>query len=708
MNVFEDCHKINDLLIVGNEHEARNELIRLLATLRENGIEYSPLINHLIREVGLFPYLEPTTASWQERYIYEVFKADVGDPEAITLHREQSRLLNSLLAGKSIAVSAPTSFGKSFVIDSFIAIKKPSNVVILVPTIALADETRRRLERKFGRTYKIITAADQSLTEKNILIFPQERAISYAGVLKHIDILIVDEFYKASSDFDNERSPALIRAIIKLSKIAAQRYFLAPNISELKENPFTQGMEILHLDFNTVFLERTELFSQIGKDEQKKSEILIDILGQNPSKTLIYAGTYTNIDKLSTLLMTRLETLNRNLLNSFRSWLAKNYDPNWALANLVVKGVGIHNGRLHRPLSQIQIKLFDDKEREGIDRIISTSSIIEGVNTSAEIVVLWSNRNGKAKINDFTYKNIIGRGGRMFRHFIGKIFILEEPPADTKTRLVLEIPDKLLGILDENSFDFDLTPGQKETLEQYKAEMQELVGPENFAYFRESEVFQSSDFDVILKIVRDIKHNTSSWNGLGYLNSNDASDWDYFLKKLIRLRPGAWDIEYDRYVKFVKILSKNWQLSIPNLLQELNELDIEIDKFFQLERNTTFKLASLLSDVHTIYNRLNLANPVDLTPAISKLSHAFLPVVVYQLEEYGMPRMISRKIHAAKVLNLENPAISVHEAIETFRKIGCEQLVKSVGEFDEFDEYILRYFYEGIEYERWSLTTPSF
>jgi len=76
MELFSRCHKVNDLLLSGEDAEARNELIRLLATLREDGLEYSPLVNRLIREVGLFPYLDPSTASWQERYVYEVFKAE--------------------------------------------------------------------------------------------------------------------------------------------------------------------------------------------------------------------------------------------------------------------------------------------------------------------------------------------------------------------------------------------------------------------------------------------------------------------------------------------------------------------------------------------------------------------------------------------------------------------------------------------------------
>ena len=128
-------------------------------------------LNSLIRKVGLYPYMDIDSADWQDAFVYNLFKADVGLNEDKALHREQYRLLSSLLEGKNIAVSAPTSFGKSFVIDAFIKIKKPQNVAIIVPTIALTDETRRRLYKKFAKDYNIITTTDVQLGEKNIFIF---------------------------------------------------------------------------------------------------------------------------------------------------------------------------------------------------------------------------------------------------------------------------------------------------------------------------------------------------------------------------------------------------------------------------------------------------------------------------------------------------------------------------------------------------------
>lgn len=694
MDIFQQCHQINDHLTNGEEHDARTELIKMLEDIRQSGLDYTELVNRLIREVGLFPYMQSDTASWQERFIYEVFKVDIGEPEPVTLHREQSRLLRKLLAGQSIAVSAPTSFGKSFVIDSFVSIADPGNVVILVPTIALADETRRRMQRKFAHRYKFITTSDQLLDERNIFIFPQERAFGYLNKIESIDMLIVDEFYKASREFDRDRSPALIRAILELSRISKQRYFLAPNINELKENIFTRGMEFMRLDFNTVFLSKTELYREIGKDKEKKNDVLLRILNQNQSKILIYAGTFANISNLANLLMTSLHALPRPLLINFRSWLAKNYDPNWALPHLIEKGVGVHNGRLHRSLSQIQIQLFE--EAEGLDRIISTSSIIEGVNTSAEIVILWSNRNGRAKIDDFTYKNIIGRGGRMFRHFIGKVFILEEPPEESHTELDLVLPDELLGILDESRLNLELSSDQVAAIEQYRSELGEIVGSEFTLELQANGQLMNSSASLILRIANVLRREANSWNGLEHLNSSDIEAWEHYLYKLINLQPGAWGIEYRKYVEFVKILSRNWKATIPEMLADLNDYDIGIEQFFELERSTTFRLAPLLSDVQAMYNAINQERPVDLTLAISRFSHAFLPSPVYQLEEYGLPRMLSRKIQEASVIDFEAEGLTIHNVIDQFAAIGFEGILSSIGSLDQFDQYILNFFYEGI------------
>lgn len=692
-DMFELMHEINDRINDGKIDDARNLVIKALADIEKNQRDFPEPLNHFIRSVGLYPYLNLDKASWQEKFVYETFKVDVGG-ENVTLHKEQSSLLKMLIEGKDIAVSAPTSFGKSFVVDSFIAIKKPSNVMIIVPTIALTDETRRRIQKKFAKEYKIITTTDVELGEKNIFIFPQERATNYIGIIEELDILIIDEFYKASKEHDKERSPSLLRAILKLSEKSKQRYFLAPNIKHLNESIFTQGMEFISLDFNTVFLDKFNVYLDVDKEIYTKSDALLDILQDYKGNTLIYAGTYSAISELANLLIAETPVQKSELLADFAHWLTKNYSRNWQLTNLVKRGCGIHNGQLHRSLSQIQIKLFE--ENSGLNKIVSTSSIIEGVNTSAENVVLWRNKNGQPKLNDFTYRNIIGRGGRMFKHFIGNIFLLEKPPAEEDNQLNIDFSEELAAHVGVDEYSKQLSPDQIAKIIAYKEEMSELLGEDNFNRLQQENAFNDSDSTVVLKVTRALHDTPEKFNGLAYLNSDNPNNWEHSLYSILRVIPDYVGARYSDIVEFVKVIANNWHYDFPQLLEQLAVYDIGIDKFFDLERKASYKLPSLLKEINRAQKELYPERHVDISPFIAKVSNAFLPPNVFILEEYGLPRMISKRVHDSGFIDLENPEIPIHDIIDSFNAIGKYAISNCSQQLDNFDKYIINHFYDGI------------
>lgn len=56
--VFDICYNINELILNSQMDTARTEVIKLLDRLNREGKEYSPMVNHFIREVGLFPYID--------------------------------------------------------------------------------------------------------------------------------------------------------------------------------------------------------------------------------------------------------------------------------------------------------------------------------------------------------------------------------------------------------------------------------------------------------------------------------------------------------------------------------------------------------------------------------------------------------------------------------------------------------------------------
>ncbi len=284
----------------------------------------------------------------------------------------------------------------------------------------------------------------------------------------------------------------------------------------------------------------------------------------------------------------------------------------------------------------------------------------------------------------------------MFKHFVGKIYILEPPPDKSETQLSLNFPDELLGDIDESDYEQELTKEQIAKIISYKDEMSGILGNENFKSLNSSGALESSNSLVVRDIARDVAGSPEGWNGLAYLNSDDVDTWDHYLYKAIQLQPEGWGTRYSNFVGFIKILSKNWTHSLPELLHELDTLDIGIDKFFKLERTVTFKLAALLNDINVINKTVSPDKGVDISPFINKITNAFLPATVYQLEEYGLPRMMTKKIHVSGLINFENSELTLHSSLQLLREIGIHEVSAAVNIFSDFDHYILDYFYQGI------------
>lgn len=699
IDIFDACVIINNLLNQGKLNDARSEIIKLLQ--RSQGIvePYEELVNHLIREVGLYPYIDIEKASWQDAFAYEAFKVNTGDTEKKTLHLAQSEVLSALLNGESIAVSAPTSFGKSFVIDAFIAIKKPRNVVIIVPTIALADETRRRLFKKFSDKYKIITTTGTNLAERNILILPQERAFAFIDSLPEIDIFIVDEFYKASTVFEkeNDRANSLLIVMARMGAKAKQRYYLAPNIKTLQPNVFTEGMRFICMDFKTVvtMASREYRFKKEGENQEdfikRKLPELIDKL---KSKTLVYAGSYNRINQASDILRKKLEISKSSLLLNFADWLRTNYSSQFRLADLIERGVGVHNGSLHRSLAQIQIKIFEEPEG-GIDTILSTSSIIEGVNTQAENVILLSNTNGSRKMFDyFTYRNIIGRAGRMFRYFVGRVYLLVKPPDQVDTQLNLEFPDDVALSLNPNDPEVKLNQDQRDMIQHYRIDMEKLIGEEHYNRLKELPIVQAASPSLFKDIVETIVENPNWPTNHIALLRNYTFDWREPLAEVIPIFAGG----NTRNIQIaVWKLSENWLLPTSSVIAGLAQRGVSVDDFFSLERSVSFNLSTTLALINAVRMEL-VEDSVDLTPFISRVSSAFLPKLVYQLEEYGLPRMISKKLSQVGLFDFENDSKEITDIVAEFQQQGYDAVLATIPNRHPFDEYILKHFFDGIRH----------
>lgn len=687
---------ISELINSNKEEAARNELIKYLDTVKK---PYNPCINHLIKQVGLYPYLDMETSNWKDQFVHEIFKVNTGANELQTLHREQGFVLKKLLEGENIALSAPTSFGKSFIIDSLIAIKKPNIIVILVPTIALMDETRRRLSSKFSDEYKLITIPDEDVVKKTIFIFPQERFFSYEEQLQTIDLFIVDEFYKVSKNFDNTRSDILLNAVMRASKKAKQKYYLCPNITSIEESPFTSDINFIkELDFNTVFSNIINEYSDIvgSKEEKKikKSAKLRKIIQQiDKEKTLIYAGSYPAINEICSILAKSRTSTQSSILSEFSLWLKKNYSQDYILSDYVMKQIGIHNGKLHRSLSQIQTKLFEMDD--SLQFLVTTSSMIEGVNTCATNVIMWQRKNGAPLLKYMDFKNLIGRSGRMFKHFVGNIYLLDKPIPDEKIQLELDYSSNIQADIDTTEYEEYLKEKDITNIVTLQNKLREILGSKKASKVLKENTIQTSNWNLIINLAEDMKNNPASWKCLKFLNSKNEEEWDSPLKKIViqsRLFNNS-GIDRNVIINFVKILAKSKDLSLYEQLKQMKTYHITVESYFDLEKKVTFNLATLVHDINTLINIIIPALHCDVSSFARNISFAFLNPNIYYLEEYGVPRMVSAKISNSGIISFEQDKLSLvlTDLVEHKKEIYA------IKQFDSFDLKILDWFYEGIE-----------
>jgi len=347
---------------------------------------------------------------------------------------------------------------------------------------------------------------------------------------------------------------------------------------------------------------------------------------------------------------------------------------------------------MHRCLSQLQIRLFEYPD--GFDSIVSTSSIIEGVNTSAQNVIVWKSKLGRANLKDFTYKNIIGRGGRMFKYFVGNIYLLDAPPKAEDTQLEIQFPETILGSLDEEQDAGSLTDRQVERIIEYRSEMSSIIGAENFQRVKRENLLQDSDSNFLLSLASEMKKNPDDWRGFSFLNSNDPGRWDRMLYKILKLKPAGWDTEFSKLVVTTKTISDNWKRDLPSLISSLTPHGIDIDDFFKLERTITFKLSALLGDANVLHKMI-VDSSVDISGFVGRMSRAFLPSAVYNLEEYGLPRMISKKIDASGLIDFDDPDMDLSAALQRLNYLGLDRVlaIKSLG---PFDRYVVKFFFDGI------------
>lgn len=677
-----------EILVVTEQSIGQEFVLRLLARIKDfQGME--SMIYSLVRQVGLFPYLEEENLSLKDTIAYEVHRPS-GFKENIVFHHAQAEVYYTLLREENVVLSAPTSFGKSLIIDSIIASQKHSNIFIIVPTIALIDETRKRLS-KFKDLYKIITHPNQSFSQHNIFILTQERAIEIIPDV-NVDFFVIDEFYKLSPQkTDEERCHILNQVFYMLVKKDAQFYLLGPNIEQVTNSLLDNvKFKFIKTDYKTVVSEHHQIKLKDGEDSIER---LIEQSSSLNDPTLIFCQSPASANKVAKAFSNsnKFERTDEN--KDLAEWLRSNYHSQWILPDCLEYGIGIHHGKIPRAIAQKCIKLFNEGK---IRYLICTSTLIEGVNTKAKNVIVYDNKIARTKFDYFTFNNICGRSGRMGSHFIGHIYLFHEPPAPELPLVDFPIfsqtddaPEKLLINVDVE----DLNESSKRKLKKYFE--QDVLSQETLkknSYIDLDKQLQLASF--IQGELKDI-HSLMRWEQYptnDQLKLSCKLIWNYLVssKKLVYGVSSGKQLHL-RLNQFRKAGSiKNFITAIINTenLQTTDPINSAIELAFDIQRhwiNYQFPryLMSLGDIANDIFRKNNL--PLcDYSFFASLVECYFMSPYVIPMDEYGLPIQISNKI--GDIMEISS---NMDEALEQLRSFIPSQNCFSNIEIEFIEEFKL-------------------
>ncbi len=454
--------------------KGRNLLIRVIDKWNEVPTNFKPMWEDLIEAVGFYPYISKykmTIGDLSARIRQEYHKSDF-IPDKY-LHKEQKELSNLLVDKRNVIVSAPTSFGKSLLIEEIVSSRIYNNIVIIQPTLALLDETRIKL-KKYYNDYKIIvrTSQEASLVKGNIFLLTAERVLEYPN-LPEIDLLVIDEFYKLSKQRNDNRANILNIAFIRLMKNKDCRfYLLGPNIERISKG-FEEkyNAEFFSTDYSLVYTEEQNLYESVKIKPGGKvcEENIFDVLDSLDEQSLVFCSSPTTARKLAFSYCNHLEEKNIQQNNDIPliQWIEENLNLEWSLSHCLSNEIGVHDGSMPKHITTSMIKYFNDKK---IRYLFCTNTIIEGVNTSAKNVVYYDNQIGKKDVDYFDYSNIRGRAGRLMEHCVGKIINLKKPPK--KEEMVVDIPAFTQNPIDDevliNIDKKDIIPINKKRYENFE------------------------------------------------------------------------------------------------------------------------------------------------------------------------------------------------------------------------------------------------
>ncbi|MUK38421.1 DEAD/DEAH box helicase [Aliivibrio fischeri] len=666
-----DIYKYVSILINSDFDLSYKLIVYILNNRYKFDSSLDSILTDLIEAVGFYPYLDKEkfkldSTSASLRYNSNRSQ-NVSDR---VFHDGQKEIVDIFKSKKNVIVSAPTSFGKSLLIEDVVASYKYKNIIIIQPTLALLDETRKKL-RKYDHKYKLILRTSQKPDDDkgNLFLFTAERVTEYES-FPEIEYLVVDEFYKLSAKRDDGRSDTLNNAFnYILNKFNPRFYLLGPNIDGISEGFkekynavfYKTNYSLVQCESIDIYKEYKGCFGERGSKRLYKEKVLFELLYKiRDENSLIYCSSprkarYLAIEYQKFLYEKGIKESSTDL--PLIEWINENVTPRWSLVKCLKFAIGIHDGALQKHITSTIIEYFNEFK---VKQLFCTSTIIEGVNTSAQNIIYFDKKKGKnTEIDFFDYSNIKGRAGRLMSHYVGKIYNFNETPK--QTQIYIDIPFfEQNPISNEVLINIEDSEIKDKSTKQY--EYIANLPYEEKALFSKNTLFiegQSSLLSYLRKNI-DSDYHLICWDSLPtyeQLSYCIGLAWDYLIKPNEAYRP----MTKKRLVKitFDYAMNQNILMLAKNIFN-FNKSDVRVDKseqelidlaicesFHILRHWFEYKIPKWLSVVNEIQKFVCLERgirPGNYLYYSSLVENDFVQENLVILTEYGIPKSAIDKL----------------------------------------------------------------
>lgn len=355
---------------------------------------------------------------------------------------EQQFLLNNFFKEKeknSLVIIAPTSYGKSELILKSLKQNNNRKICIIVPTKALLAQTRKRILnenitwiKKIVIHHEMYNFNDESSA---VFVLTQERLYRLLNSNPEFsfDIVFIDEAHNLLNDDPRSRLLASAICILEHRNINVAFKFLTPflvNVNNLELRYTQYKAEYFKIDeyvkseclYLIDFRERKEcsffydqfLNQFFNYPSEYKNHV--DLITQaSTSKNIIYVNSPKKLQEFAVDLAKTLPVINCPILQEAYKELAKNINGQYLLIDCLEKGVVYHHGSVPDTIRLYIENLFNYSEN--LKYLVSSSTLLEGVNLPIDTLFLLSNQKGKHQLSPSQFKNLIGRVNRFSEVF---------------------------------------------------------------------------------------------------------------------------------------------------------------------------------------------------------------------------------------------------------------------------------------------------